>query len=569
MAIRVKDLSVKSKGNATTNDVLLVVNKKTGSNSQFALTDIFPKLQNGKAVSSSALGSALGVNPATMFVGGGYASSVTGSENNTLIFKGFRLSTASSPLSIKEETDTGDVLKGNIVLGWDASSYELSNFSNTSTGFLTSVNLSNNVTNTLPVANGGTGVASLTDKAVLITQDSGTDTVASVAMSTNGQILVGGTSGPAVTTLTGGTNVTVTNSDGGISIASSIGTIGSTLNMSNNKLQMGTGFITGDGADEGILLDSTGKVFIGSSTPTSYQADDLNVNSSITLGATNGTTSQNIRMRSTTTGSSPSLSILGATTTVSGQAGGNLDIKAGNGSGGGNGGTLRLYGGLDGGSGTDGSIAFYTANTLMLTIGPTGISTFGADMTIGGATPTLTIGDGGTEDTSLVFDGNAQDYYVGLDDTDDTLKIGLGSAVGTTPAISVDSALNTSLGGHAIITAATDGLVHTGSGTVTQASNHTTAVTINATSGVIQLAAVALNAATNAEFTVTNSTVQADSVIILTVQDENTTNNAQLTACTHTIAGGSFKISVFNPAATGATSTTASKIHFLVINNSV
>lgn len=119
--------------------------------------------------------------------------------------------------------------------------------------------------------------------------------------------------------------------------------------MSNNKLQMGTGFITGDGADEGILLDSTGKVFIGSSTPTSYQADDLNVNSSITLGATNGTTSQNIRMRSTTTGSSPSLSILGATTTVSGQAGGNLDIKAGNGSGGGNGGTLRLYGGLDGG----------------------------------------------------------------------------------------------------------------------------------------------------------------------------------------------------------------------------
>lgn len=54
-------------------------------------------------------------------------------------------------------------------------------------------------------------------------------------------------------------------------------------------------------------------------------------------------------MRSTTTGSSPSLSILGATTTVSGQAGGNLDIKAGNGSGSGNGGTLRLYGGLDGG----------------------------------------------------------------------------------------------------------------------------------------------------------------------------------------------------------------------------
>ena len=111
--------------------------------------------------------------------------------------------------------------------------------------------------------------------------------------------------------------------------------------------------------------------------------------------------------------------------------------------------------------------------------------------------------------------------------------------------------------------------MHTNSGTVTQATNHTTGVTLNTTSGVIQLAAVALAAATNAEFTLTNSTIQADSVILLTIQDENTTNNAQLTVATHTIAGGSCKISIHNPAATGATSTTASKIHFLIINNSV
>ena len=38
----------------------------------------------------------------------------------------------------------------------------------------------------------------------------------------------------------------------------------------------------------------------------------------------------------------------------------------------------------------------------------------------------------------IVFDGNAQDYYVGLDDSADDLLIGLGSAVGTTPAISID-----------------------------------------------------------------------------------------------------------------------------------
>ena len=44
----------------------------------------------------------------------------------------------------------------------------------------------------------------------------------------------------------------------------------------------------------------------------------------------------------------------------------------------------------------------------------------------------LTIGNASEEDTSIVFDGHAQDYYIGLDDTDDDLKIGLGSAVGTT-----------------------------------------------------------------------------------------------------------------------------------------
>ena len=78
-------------------------------------------------------------------------------------------------------------------------------------------------TGTLTVASGGTGASSLTDKAVLITQDSGTDTVAAVAIDANGELLIGGTSGPAVATLTAGTNVTITNGDGTISIAASGG----------------------------------------------------------------------------------------------------------------------------------------------------------------------------------------------------------------------------------------------------------------------------------------------------------------------------------------------------------
>ena len=54
--------------------------------------------------------------------------------------------------------------------------------------------------------------------------------------------------------------------------------------------------------------------------------------------------------------------------------------------------------------------------------------------------------------------------------------------------------------GNLVVAAAAKGIVHTGKGTVTQATDHTTAVTINATSGVITLAAVALSAANNAEY---------------------------------------------------------------------
>ena len=61
------------------------------------------------------------------------------------------------------------------------------------------------------------------------------------------------------------------------------------------------------------------------------------------------------------------------------------------------------------------------------------------DVALAGTTPTFTIGDAGAEDAALVFDGNAQDFYIALDDSADDLVIGLGSTVGTTPAISINS----------------------------------------------------------------------------------------------------------------------------------
>jgi hypothetical protein len=72
------------------------------------------------------------------------------------------------------------------------------------------------------------------------------------------------------------------------------------------------------------------------------------------------------------------------------------------------------------------------------------VKTYG-DITMTGTTPVLTIGDAGAEDTAIVFDGNAQDFYIGLDDSADDLTIGVGSALGTTTALSIDEDRNVTI----------------------------------------------------------------------------------------------------------------------------
>jgi len=57
---------------------------------------------------------------------------------------------------------------------------------------------------------------------------------------------------------------------------------------------------------------------------------------------------------------------------------------------------------------------------------------------IDGSTPKLTIGNATAEDALILFDGNAQDFHIGLDDSSDDLVIGVGSALGTTTALAID-----------------------------------------------------------------------------------------------------------------------------------
>ena len=83
-------------------------------------------------------------------------------------------------------------------------------------------------------------------------------------------------------------------------------------------------------------------------------------------------------------------------------------------------------------------------------------STVGTNNILSITDDAVTIGDGATEDAKIVFDGNAQDYYIGLDDSADDLVIGLGAAVGTTPAMSIDENQMTTFGKAAIGATLTD-----------------------------------------------------------------------------------------------------------------
>ena len=72
---------------------------------------------------------------------------------------------------------------------------------------------------TLAVSGGGTGATSFGDKSVIVSQDSSTDTLSAKTMATNGQLLIGGTSGPEVAVLTAGEGIDIANGNNTITIS--------------------------------------------------------------------------------------------------------------------------------------------------------------------------------------------------------------------------------------------------------------------------------------------------------------------------------------------------------------
>lgn len=106
-----------------------------------------------------------------------------------------------------------------------------------------------------------------------------------------------------------------------------------------------------------------------------------------------------------------------------------------------------------------------------------------------------------------------------------------------------------------------------GGGTVTQATNRTTGVTLNTISGQITTSSASLAAETAAVFTVTNNQVFADDIVMVAVAGGS--NGGNTTVLVTTISAGSFVVSVANQnAAAGTAETGAILINFLIMKAS-
>lgn len=113
------------------------------------------------------------------------------------------------------------------------------------------------------------------------------------------------------------------------------------------------------------------------------------------------------------------------------------------------------------------------------------------------------------------------------------------------------------------------GPIHVGKGvtaTVTQATDRSTGVTINAPSGQITMNSASLAAGAEAKFTVTNSFVTTNSVPVVALQSGQTASTSVVSVTA--VAAGSFEITVSNLNAATA-DTGAGVINFIVFGGSV
>lgn len=374
----------------------------TAANYKLLIQDLFPAMNT------------LGAASEALFV------SVT--NKNTLNFKGIR--SLDGLLTVATASN-------NVTLQVNPGSIDLSLCNNATSAFVTGpVSLTSGISGTLPVANGGTGLATLTANSLFV--GNGTSALTALGVATNGQIPIGRTGlSPVLATLTAGTNVTVTNASGAITIAASLTTLTANLNGAGYNIY-GLGWLSGDGQNEGIAINSAGRVFVGSSTPTAFYNYDLNVNNSISL---NGSIAQNIAMSGSAT---PGwLTVTGSQATLVNVAGGNISIDGGYATGTGNGGALFFAGGTSGSGSGPGGAAWFRGGAADSGQGGTVLVSGGASTSGAGGAVTVIGGAGVTVGGTVAITGSGAVQGGPVNITAGSGSTGTAGSVSITPGKSI------------------------------------------------------------------------------------------------------------------------------------
>lgn len=325
----ITSLATLSKASVSANDYLLTANGVALANNKFLLQDLFPTVNT------------LGTTSESLFV--------SISNKNVLNFKGIK--SLNSLLTVATASN-------NITLQVNEANINLANCNNVTAGFLTSVNMATNVTGILPVANGGTGLSIIPVNSLVM--GNGASALASLGVATNGQIPIGRTGlSPVLANLTAGSNVTITNGSGSITIAAALTSFASAMNANGYNLY-GTGWISGDTANRGIKVNTTGQTFIGSGTPTPFFSGDLNVSSNLYL---NGNFNQTIGTILTAVVPPATLTVKSADSNSSNK-GGDLYLKGGTSQGANSGGQVEIHAGTHDGTGTSGNIVFWGYDSI-------------------------------------------------------------------------------------------------------------------------------------------------------------------------------------------------------------
>ena len=505
MARRISELRTVNKAANTSREYLLLSNIDSNSSTKIGLNDVLPTLQSGKTAGSVTKGTA-GTTVQDLFVGGGVGSSVANTDKSILIFKGLNVDDTNGALKIRTDKSTADGTKQNIVIELDQTSINLNVADNTASEFLSETGGKN------PLVLGTSNI-------------SGTLPVA------NG--------GTGRTTLTDGA-LLVGNGTTGID---SIGT------MALGALVVGAGAGTNPSV---ITVGTDNQVLIADSAQANGVKWGDPIFKSTSFSGTVETNNNDIKLGTgIIRGSSNNSGIALNTTTDHVFIGGSSRYYTG---------FLNVGGSIYVGTSTGDTAQKVQANDCSSGASPTftiqgsdnSDSTTGGDLILIGGS-----GDGdGSGGTTILAGGRKAGTG-----TEGSVKLQQSGS----DRLVLDNTYN-EFKNRATILPAVKGLMSRGDHEITQTTSLTTGVTLNSYTGKITLFATAIAAASEYVFTLTNSVIGADSMIMLTVEDGGSgeNNGATLCATVSGLSAGSAVIRLTNPGS--ADTGTTNKIHFFVVN---